>query len=228
MASSLPMAAASASSFTSSRFRSGAGARRLAPPSPTSSDEDRDGRLQAAQVAFANPTEDVTASLDQIFALVLAAAVLGGVGVAVGAGKLPVWVMLAYAMASLIAFLVYAFDKSAARRDRWRVSEQTLHPLALAGGWPGALIAQRWLRHKSKKASFRSPSGARSCSTPSPSGGFTLPAPHEQAVFLNDLVRGSAIESVGARLSPWERSPDRDPPALDDGAAAAGCHLAQH
>jgi uncharacterized membrane protein YsdA (DUF1294 family) len=29
-----------------------------------------------------------------------------------------------------------------------------LHLLGLAGGWPGALIAQQMLRHKSKKASF--------------------------------------------------------------------------
>jgi len=94
-------------------------------------------------------------SPDQTFALLLAAAALVGVGVAVGMGKLPVWVMLAYVTASLLAFLAYAFDKSAARRGRWRVSEQTLHLFALAGGWPGALIAQRWLRHKSKKASFQ-------------------------------------------------------------------------
>jgi uncharacterized membrane protein YsdA (DUF1294 family) len=33
--------------------------------------------------------------------------------------------------------------------------EQTLHVFALLGGWPGALVAQRWLRHKSKKASFQ-------------------------------------------------------------------------
>ena len=30
-----------------------------------------------------------------------------------------------------------------------------LHLLALAGGWPGALLAQQFLRHKSAKASFR-------------------------------------------------------------------------
>lgn len=27
--------------------------------------------------------------------------------------------------------------------------------LGLAGGWPGAVLAQQWLRHKSSKLSFR-------------------------------------------------------------------------
>ena len=61
-----------------------------------------------------------------------------------------------YLAASLAAFLAYAFDKSAAKGGRWRTSESTLHLLALAGGWPGALLAQQFLRHKSVKASFRS------------------------------------------------------------------------
>jgi uncharacterized membrane protein YsdA (DUF1294 family)/cold shock CspA family protein len=116
---------------------------------------DRNGRLQAAQVAFTNAAANVSAAPDQMFAMVLAAAALGGVGVATGLGKLPVWVMFVYATASLLAFLAYAFDKSAARHGRWRVSEKTLHLFALAGGWPGALLAQRWLRHKSKKAAFQ-------------------------------------------------------------------------
>ncbi len=59
-----------------------------------------------------------------------------------------------YFAASLAAFLAYAFDKSAAKGGRWRTSEGTLHLLALAGGWPGALLAQQFLRHKSAKASF--------------------------------------------------------------------------
>jgi uncharacterized membrane protein YsdA (DUF1294 family) len=36
----------------------------------------------------------------------------------------------------------------------WRTAEGSLHLLGLAGGWPGALIAQQMLRHKSKKTSF--------------------------------------------------------------------------
>ena len=50
---------------------------------------------------------------------------------------------------------MYAVDKSAARKGAWRTQESTLHLLSLAGGWPGALVAQQKLRHKSRKQSFR-------------------------------------------------------------------------
>lgn len=61
----------------------------------------------------------------------------------------------AYLGASLLCFVVYAMDKAAARAGRWRTSESTLLVLGLLCGWPGALLAQRWLRHKSSKPSFR-------------------------------------------------------------------------
>lgn len=60
-----------------------------------------------------------------------------------------------YLALSLIAFAAYARDKSAARRGARRTAERTLHGLALLGGWPGAWLAQRVLRHKSAKASFQ-------------------------------------------------------------------------
>lgn len=50
---------------------------------------------------------------------------------------------------------MYAKDKSAAEWDKWLTSESTLHTISLLGGWPGAKIAQSFLRHKSKKHSFR-------------------------------------------------------------------------
>ena len=68
----------------------------------------------------------------------------------------PLWVAGLYLVASLITFVCYAIDKSAAARGAWRTSENSLHLLALLGGWPGALCAQQWLRHKSSKAAFRS------------------------------------------------------------------------
>ena len=68
----------------------------------------------------------------------------------------PLWFAGVYLVISAFAFLAYAADKSAARRQTWRTPESTLHFLALAGGWPGALLAQQLLRHKSTKAEFRS------------------------------------------------------------------------
>lgn len=65
-----------------------------------------------------------------------------------------VLVGLGYGFMSLLTYAVYAVDKSAARRRRHRVPERTLHLLALFGGWPGALLAQQRLRHKSRKADF--------------------------------------------------------------------------
>lgn len=50
---------------------------------------------------------------------------------------------------------MYALDKSAAKAGSFRTQESTLHLLALVGGWPGAMIAQQTLRHKTKKQSFR-------------------------------------------------------------------------
>lgn len=60
-----------------------------------------------------------------------------------------------YLTASLICFAAYAADKSAAIAGRRRIAESTLLLLGLVGGWPGAILAQRTLRHKSSKASFR-------------------------------------------------------------------------
>ena len=67
----------------------------------------------------------------------------------------PAWVGVVYAGMSLLAYAVYAKDKAAARERRWRVPESTLHLLSLLGGWPGALLAQQVLRHKTVKRSFR-------------------------------------------------------------------------
>ena len=60
----------------------------------------------------------------------------------------------AYMGLSVLAFVAYALDNSAARHGRWRTSEQSLHLFGIAGGWPGALLAQQLLRHKTAKPSF--------------------------------------------------------------------------
>lgn len=54
-----------------------------------------------------------------------------------------------------LTYGMYAYDKRRAQAGDWRVPESTLHLLELAGGWPAAFLAQRWLRHKSSKASYQ-------------------------------------------------------------------------
>lgn len=68
---------------------------------------------------------------------------------------MPAVVAAAYAVMSLLTFIVYGIDKSAARKGAWRTPEAQLHLLALAGGWPGAFIAQRVFHHKTRKQPFQ-------------------------------------------------------------------------
>jgi uncharacterized membrane protein YsdA (DUF1294 family) len=70
-------------------------------------------------------------------------------------GRVPQGLLYLYGLASLVTLVVYAWDKYAARRGRRRVPERMLHWLAVIGGWPGALLAQQWLRHKTVKKRFR-------------------------------------------------------------------------
>jgi uncharacterized membrane protein YsdA (DUF1294 family)/cold shock CspA family protein len=69
---------------------------------------------------------------------------------------LPLWVPVTYVLVSLITFYVYGVDKTSAVHGTQRVSEATLHLLEFLGGWPGALLAQFYYRHKTRKASFQS------------------------------------------------------------------------
>lgn len=117
---------------------------------------DRNGRARAVDVKFLRERSTrAIRSQSAVGALVVALPFMAFVFGAVVAGKLPSTVLLVYVIASTVAFAVYAMDKSAASNDRWRTPESTLHLLGLAGGWPGALIAQRMLRHKSKKRPFQ-------------------------------------------------------------------------
>ena len=56
---------------------------------------------------------------------------------------------------NLVTFAMFAWDKYSAIKGDWRIPEKTLLMLALAGGTPGAIIAQQRLRHKTRKQPFR-------------------------------------------------------------------------
>lgn len=69
--------------------------------------------------------------------------------------KLPLWLGAVYLVASVTAYALYAADKRRAIAGSWRISEMTLQVVAMLGGWPGAVLAQQLLRHKSSKRSFQ-------------------------------------------------------------------------
>lgn len=66
------------------------------------------------------------------------------------------WVPLAaYSAVSVLTFFLYWSDKRKARSVSWRTPENVLHAVELAGGWPGALLAQQAFRHKTRKLSYQ-------------------------------------------------------------------------
>ncbi len=97
---------------------------------------DAKGRLQAADIRFANaaPSTDSRTTpgiVAPAFALLIFAGIVGASLI----GKLPILVAGAYAVMSAVAFVAYGMDKSAANAGRWRTPESTLHLLGLACGW---------------------------------------------------------------------------------------------
>lgn len=56
---------------------------------------------------------------------------------------------------SVVTTLAYWWDKRRAQAGTRRYPEYVLHAMAFLGGWPGALVAQRRLRHKTRKVNFQ-------------------------------------------------------------------------
>jgi uncharacterized membrane protein YsdA (DUF1294 family)/cold shock CspA family protein len=118
---------------------------------------DARGRPQANAIRFVGEATSVDDRatpgwFGPAFTLLFVATLTG----AVLTGQLPMNLLLAYVAVSAIAFIAYGLDKSAATAGRQRTPETTLHFLGLICGWPGALLAQRVFRHKSRKAAFQS------------------------------------------------------------------------
>ncbi|MFB2643922.1 DUF1294 domain-containing protein [Shewanella bicestrii] len=108
-------------------------------------------RTTESRAAKPRATRSRQSSMPLLLALVFLAMLIG----AACWHMLPIAIVGLYLLLSLCTFIAYAFDKSAARKGRWRTKESTLHLMSLLGGWPGALFAQQLLRHKSVKAAFR-------------------------------------------------------------------------
>ena len=56
---------------------------------------------------------------------------------------------------NVVTFLFYGYDKWIAGSSFTRLPEKVLHGLAVLGGSPAALIAQKLFRHKTIKKSFQ-------------------------------------------------------------------------
>lgn len=113
-----------------------------------------DGKTQAIKANIAGIAKTRKTKQSSSFSGLLTILFLICLVIAVLIFAFPLQIFLAYLMLSVITFLIYAHDKSAANKGAWRTSESTLHLFAIVGGWPGAMVAQSRLRHKSKKQSF--------------------------------------------------------------------------
>ena len=114
--------------------------------------KDASEKLKAERVQYIDePMRSNDGSLLLLFAIIF----LVCMAISVSAGKLPLWVLGIYLLASSCTLIAYKLDKTAAKRSHRRTPEKTLHLLALFGGWPGAIIGQKLFRHKSKKLSFQ-------------------------------------------------------------------------
>jgi len=117
---------------------------------------DERGRLRAEHVQFVDDRRWFeSVNITETVFLAPAALFVGFVAALVLAGRLPAIVLGLYVGASFAAIAVYARDKLAAQNNRWRTPEAYLLTLGLIGGWPGAWVAQRLFRHKSRKKSFQ-------------------------------------------------------------------------
>jgi uncharacterized membrane protein YsdA (DUF1294 family) len=63
--------------------------------------------------------------------------------------------LMASLLVSALTWVFFLYDKRQAALQNRRLRESTLHALTLLGGWAGAFLAQRWLRHKSQEITFQ-------------------------------------------------------------------------
>lgn len=116
---------------------------------------DAQGRCCAVNVRYADERQATVELRISLVPVLLAVAFSALLAFLWSSGRVPTAVATLYVAASLVTFMAYALDKSAARSGQWRTQEKTLFLMGLAGGWPGAVFAQQLFRHKSSKRDFQ-------------------------------------------------------------------------
>lgn len=123
----------------------------------------QDGKIRACNAfiagarvrsAAAGDPRNASLPLRQLLGL-LVIPLLGAIVCLVQANYIGLLFGLAYPVVSWLTFQTYKYDKQQAQAGEWRVSEEQLHMLELLGGWPGGLIAQHQIRHKSRKQTYQ-------------------------------------------------------------------------
>jgi uncharacterized membrane protein YsdA (DUF1294 family)/cold shock CspA family protein len=120
--------------------------------------KDDAGRSQAQSVTFAGEPLTIkpiqAAKTSSNWPVVFVAIFFMGLGLISWLLNISWYVVIGYAIISLLTFASYAWDKHKSKQAQWRTPESTLQILSLIGGWPGGLLAQNWLRHKTRKSRF--------------------------------------------------------------------------
>lgn len=118
--------------------------------------QDNQNRPKAQKAAYLKAARHVSPrSKGLMLACAIAAAFFTLLSALSAAGHMPMQLLAAYALLSVITFAMYGIDKAAAGKGRRRTPEATLLFAGLFGGWPGALVAQRLFRHKTRRQPFQ-------------------------------------------------------------------------
>ena len=117
--------------------------------------KDQRGRLKAMEIRHAGQKIAASRTPSRLPRAALGVTALAMAAALVVAGVIPVALGAVVLGLNGVAYVMYWLDKSAAQRGAQRTPENTLHLVGLAGGWPGALLAQQQFRHKTIKQPFQ-------------------------------------------------------------------------
>ena len=117
--------------------------------------KDDRGRSRAVEAVIISAQKKPIKNTIKEYNLLVALAFISFVIACFFAGRVHHFIVLGYLLLSIACFGIYALDKkSSKRKGASRIPEKILLFVGLLGGWPGAILAQQILRHKSSKKSF--------------------------------------------------------------------------
>lgn len=64
------------------------------------------------------------------------------------------FILIYYLLFSAVSAIMHLVDKQRAVKNHPRIREKTLHSMELVGGWPGAILITRAIRHKTSKPRY--------------------------------------------------------------------------